>query len=99
ARDAARTRLVLHHDALAKLLAELVGRDPRRDVGHAAGTEGEDEADRAIGVALLRTGNMRKCERGRSANRARGERASGDVVLVHCYVPVGCRIRKRYTAA
>src|ERR1700757_4600738 len=53
-RDAARSGLIFHHETLPELVAELLGRETGGDVGDAGGCERQDEADRTVGIILLR---------------------------------------------
>ena len=48
---AARGRLILDKDALAERLAELVGDEPRRDIGRPTNAEADHQPDRPIRIA------------------------------------------------
>jgi len=69
-RDAARSGLIFHHETLPELVAELLGREARGDVGDAGGGERQDEADRTAGIVLLRAHAYRKHRGGRSRGRS-----------------------------
>ena len=75
--DAAGTRHVLDHEALAELLAELVGGEPRGHVGDAAGPERQDHPHRPAGIGL-RARHMRHAERRGSGQRRTRERPARD---------------------
>jgi hypothetical protein len=53
---------VFHQHGLAKLIAQLVGEDPRHEIGGTAGREADDEPDRAGRVALRRRDAGRHAE-------------------------------------
>ena len=54
--DAARPRLVYDRDRLAEGLLHPVGGEPSGQVGGAAGGEGHDHLDRAVGIVVRRSG-------------------------------------------
>ena len=77
--DAAAARVVLHHHALAELLAELLGDQPRGGVADAAGAEGDDEADGLAGVGLLGLRDAGgQCTLGQRQSRQHQHASSGD---------------------
>src|SRR4029453_12811792 len=53
------------------LVAELLGGEPRRDVGNAGGAERQDETNRPAGVALLRARGAPRRQRARGGERGR----------------------------
>ena len=53
-RDAAGARHVLDDEILAELFAELLGDEPRGDVGNAARPERQNDAHRLVGIIRLR---------------------------------------------
>jgi hypothetical protein len=69
-RDAARPGLIFHHETLPELVAELLGGQPRRDVGDPRGGERQDETHGAAGITLLRS---RDCGQQSSAGSRRSE--------------------------
>ena len=60
-------RLVLHDDALAERVAELVGDEARRDIGRPAGAEADDQPDRPRRIGLLRIRRTGEREQGEGA--------------------------------
>jgi hypothetical protein len=52
-RNPAWSRLILHHEPLSELVAELLRRDAGRDVGHARRGKRQHEANRPAGITLL----------------------------------------------
>ena len=60
---AAAPAAVLHHDALAPGLGELLRDDAAERVDAAAGAEGDDDADGAIGIGLRRCAPVRSEDR------------------------------------
>jgi hypothetical protein len=80
--DAARPRLIFHHEALAELVAELLRGDARGDVGNAGGAERQHEPHRTARVALLR-GGCRRNHGCRGTREADGKLAPGDAVVEH----------------
>jgi len=85
-RDAAGAGLIFHYEPLAELVAELLGGDPRGDVGDAGGAEGQDEPHRTDGIMRLRAREDRREPRRRGRERG-GKLSSGDAVLDHVDVP------------
>ena len=47
--ESARTTAVVHDERLSRLHSEIVGKQPRLDVGAAAGAERHDQANRPLG--------------------------------------------------
>jgi hypothetical protein len=83
-RDAARPGLIFHDEALPKLVAQLLGGQPRRDVGDARGGERQDETHGAAGIILLRARNCRQQSSGRSrCSEPRRKLPSRDAVPGH----------------
>ena len=87
-RDAARPRLIFHHEALPELVAELLRRQPRGDVGDARGAERQDEPNRTAGIVLLGARDRRTypghCRR---AGEPRRNLPSRDAVLIMSAFP------------
>src|SRR5215468_5928148 len=94
-RDAARSGLILHHETLPELVAELLGREARGDVGDAGGGERQDEADRTVGIVLLRAHAYRKHRGGRSRGRKR-QLPSRHAVVRHIHLPFSFRRRSAH---
>jgi len=80
-----RTRLVIDDEVLVARYAELVGEQPRNDIGGAACREGHDDSDGLVGIALA-PGRMR----GHDPRRATARRFSSNASLVLLFVAQRC---------
>ena len=89
-RNAPWSRLILHHEPLAELVAKLLRCHAGGDVGHACRGKRQDETNRTARIILLGVRPYRQRSRGSRRGKHHRKLSSGDPVLGHLRLSCSC---------